>query len=131
MLVLLSEYLAEAVGVLITETRKRAQRLMSALLESPSRDSRSSAGAFTIKAPTVMIAEVRPLRAVSLATLTCRIISTSPTGGLRRLWSRSPPGSTVRRLRRPGHQTCRCCAVSGDRPGSLQQLDARRVEDSW
>ncbi len=59
MLVLLSEYLAEAVGVLITETRKRAQRLMSALLESPSRDSRSSAGVLTMIALRVMIAEVR------------------------------------------------------------------------
>ena len=42
--------------------------------------SRSSAGAFTISVLRVMIAEVRPLRAVSLATLGWRIISTSPSG---------------------------------------------------
>ena len=35
-------------GLFIADTRKRAQRLMSARLVSPSRDSRNSAGAFTI-----------------------------------------------------------------------------------
>ena len=44
----LSECFAEAVGLFIADTRKRAQRLMSTQLVSPSRDSRSSAGAFTI-----------------------------------------------------------------------------------
>lgn len=63
----LSECFVEAVVVLIVEVRKRAHRLISVLLESPSRDSRSPAGALTIMALRVMIAEVRPLRAVSLA----------------------------------------------------------------
>ena len=77
-----SEYFAEAVGLLIVEIRKREQRVMSARLGSPSRDSRNSAGVLTIRALRVMIAEVRPLRAVSLATLTWRIISTSPSAVL-------------------------------------------------
>ena len=55
------------------------QRSMSALSGNPSRDSRSSAGALTIKALSAMIAEVRPLRAVSRATLVWRIISTRPS----------------------------------------------------
>lgn len=36
------ECFAEAVGLFIVEIRKRAQRLMSARLGSPSRDSRNS-----------------------------------------------------------------------------------------
>ena len=79
---LLCECLAEAVGVLMVETLKRAQRVMSVLLESPLRDSRSPAGALMIRALRVMIAVVRPLRAVSLAILTWRIISTSPSAVL-------------------------------------------------
>ena len=55
---------------------------MSLRLVSPSRDSRNSAGAFTTSVLRVMIAEVRPLRAVSLATLTWRIISASPSAVL-------------------------------------------------
>lgn len=78
----LSECFAEAVGLSIADTRKRAQRLMSARLVSPSRDSRNSAGALTIRVLRVMIAEVRPLRAVSRATLTWRIISASPSAVL-------------------------------------------------
>ena len=78
----LSECFAEAVGLFIVEIRKRAQRLMSARLDSPSRDSRNSAGAFTTSALRVVIAEVRPLQPVSLATLTWRIISTSPSAVL-------------------------------------------------
>ena len=42
----------------------------------------TQAGALTIIAPTVTTAEVRPLRAVSLATLGWRIISTSPSAVL-------------------------------------------------
>ena len=59
-----------------------AQRLMSALSVRPSRDSRSSGGALTTIALSATIAAVRPLRAVSLAILTWRIISAVPSADL-------------------------------------------------
>lgn len=69
-------------GLFIADARKREQRLMNARLGSPSSDSRKSAGAFTTSVLRVMLAEVRSLRAVSLATLTWQIISTSPSAVL-------------------------------------------------
>ena len=52
---------------------------MSALSPSPSTDSRSGAGALMAIALSVTIAAVLALRAVSRATLSWRIISTTPS----------------------------------------------------
>ncbi len=126
-----SECFAAAVGLFMADTRKRAQRLMSARLASPSRDSRSSAGALTISVLRVIVAEVRPLRAVSLATLTWRIISTSPSAVF---------GTAVEVPARTDRAAASASIVSGSAvaapraaiaPESAQPPDARSVSGSW
>lgn len=70
---------AAAVTVTTSPGRNAAQRRISVIFDSGSSSSRSSGGAFTSTCLRLIIDAVPALTATSLATLTCRIISTVPS----------------------------------------------------
>ena len=71
--------LGRGVTLVTAPGRSPAQRWISAIFDNGSSCSRSSGGAVTSSAFSVIIAAVRALTATSLATLIWRIISTVPS----------------------------------------------------